>query len=223
MNETYLIIKDGRIIDRVTWDGETAWQYPCEHDAVVRAGDLDRVENPMPPYDADTHLIEEYWQVDAANYKIIQCWQVTAKTASDIAREEWTHPDFKLRIVAPLALALTDIGAKIHTWFSINGLPVEKSGDMVHLYCNEVLPEHEAILTEMGLQPETTPFASYLFNPASGEMHALNTVTELCNVGQIVAGVPMLEAEALALIATGMADGCAHCLPAYNQTNGTRG
>lgn len=181
------------------------------------------IKNPMPPYDPDNQTVEQTWRVDLEAGQYIQSWEVFNLSEADKARMSWLHPDYKLRIVAPLQLALTDIGAKIYTWFSINGLPVEKSGDMVHLYCNEILPDHTAILTEMGLQPETTPFAAYLFNPASGEMHSLNTVTQLCNMDQIIAGVPMLEADALALIADGKADGCAHCLPAYNQTTGTKG
>lgn len=193
------------------------------HPVEIPIYELQVIENPMPPYDPDNQRVEQTWRVDLAAGQYQQCWEVYTLSEADKARMSWLHPDYKLRIVAPLQLALTDIGAKIYTWFNINSLPVEKAGDMVHLYCNEILPEHTAILTELGLQPETTPFTTYLFNPASGEMHNLNTATQLCNVAQIVTGVPMLESEALALIAEGVADGCAHCLPAYNQTNGTQG
>ena len=58
---------------------------------------------------------------------------------------DWAH-NYNLRIVAPKMLALTH--PQIYIWFQINDLPIEKVGDMVHLYCNEIMDEHQSIIDD---------------------------------------------------------------------------
>lgn len=56
---------------------------------------------------------------------------------------DWLH-NYPLRIIAPKALAL--VYPQIYIWFQINDLPIEKVGDMMHLYCNEIIPEHQGLI-----------------------------------------------------------------------------
>ena len=56
---------------------------------------------------------------------------------------DWLH-NYPLRIIAPKALAL--VYPQIYIWFQINDLPIEKVGDMVHLYCNDILKDHKPII-----------------------------------------------------------------------------
>lgn len=35
MERYWLVIKDGYVINRVTWDGITNWEYPFPHDLVI--------------------------------------------------------------------------------------------------------------------------------------------------------------------------------------------
>lgn len=60
-----------------------------------------------------------------------------------VIQSDWIH-NYPLRIIAPKALAL--IYPQIYIWFQINDLPVEKIGDMMHLYCNEIMPEHQGLI-----------------------------------------------------------------------------
>lgn len=55
----------------------------------------------------------------------------------------WLH-NYPLRIVAPKMLVL--VYPEIYIWFQINDLPIEKVGDMVHLYCNEIMTEHQGLI-----------------------------------------------------------------------------
>ena len=64
-------------------------------------------------------------------------------TAMQVAESDWLH-NYPLRIVAPKMLALTY--PQIYIWFQINDLPIENVGDMVHLYCNEIMPEHQGLI-----------------------------------------------------------------------------
>lgn len=68
-------------------------------------------------------------------------------TAQELAaielQSDWLH-DYPLRIIAPKTLAL--IYPQIYIWFQINDLPIEKVGDMMHLYCNEIMPEHQGLI-----------------------------------------------------------------------------
>lgn len=56
---------------------------------------------------------------------------------------DWLH-NYPLRIVAPKALAL--VYPQIYIWFQINDLPIEKVGDMMYLYCNEIMAEHQGLI-----------------------------------------------------------------------------
>lgn len=68
-------------------------------------------------------------------------------TADELAtielQSDWLH-NYPLRIIAPKALAL--LYPQIYIWFQINDLPIEKVGDMMHLYCNEIMPEHQVLI-----------------------------------------------------------------------------
>lgn len=63
--------------------------------------------------------------------------------ASIELKSDWLY-DYPLRIVAPKTLAL--VYPEIYIWFQINDLPIEKVGDMMHLYCNEIMPEHQGLI-----------------------------------------------------------------------------
>lgn len=63
--------------------------------------------------------------------------------ASIELQSDWLH-DYPLRIIAPKTLAL--VYPQIYIWFQINDLPIEKVGDMMHLYCNEIMPEHQGLI-----------------------------------------------------------------------------
>jgi hypothetical protein len=60
-------------------------------------------------------------------------------------KSDWLHP-YPIRIIAPKTLALQY--PEIYVWFQLNNLPIEIVGDLVHLYCNEIMPEHQAIIYE---------------------------------------------------------------------------
>lgn len=62
----------------------------------------------------------------------------------------WASDRHALRIVAPIQLIMDDIGIKMYGWFNVNKLPVVNPGNgYVHLYCNEILPAHTAIIESL--------------------------------------------------------------------------
>jgi len=63
--------------------------------------------------------------------------------AMQIEQSDWMYP-YPIRIVAPKMLALQY--QQIYVWFQMNNLPVEVIGDLAHLYCNEIMPEHQTII-----------------------------------------------------------------------------
>lgn len=64
----------------------------------------------------------------------------------------WAYPDFQKRIVAPIALIMDDIGIKMFGWFTVNELPYYRNDEngTIELYCNTVLPEHLAVVEQLG-------------------------------------------------------------------------
>ncbi len=59
---------------------------------------------------------------------------------------DWSYPIYAKRIVAPINLIMDDYGIKMYGWFSINNLPIVTVDTTVYLYCNVILPEHQAII-----------------------------------------------------------------------------
>ena len=75
--------------------------------------------------------------------KIIGKDGVRYEEMPDEPTNDWLHPQ-GLRIVAPKELALQY--PAIYVWFQLNDLPIEKFDTYIHLYCNEILPEHQALV-----------------------------------------------------------------------------
>jgi len=63
--------------------------------------------------------------------------------ALNVVQSDWLH-NYPMRIVAPKELALAY--PQIYVWFQVNDLPIEKFDTYVHLYCNEIMPEHQTII-----------------------------------------------------------------------------
>ena len=102
----------------------------------------------------DTQNISSEWVADLELNQYRLGWTVIDKTEEEIAYDtataDWIHKEFILRIVAPVQLIMDDIGIKMFGWFQINNMPVVKANDFqVHLYCNHILPEHQAIIDNL--------------------------------------------------------------------------
>jgi len=61
-------------------------------------------------------------------------------------KSDWLH-DYPLRIVAPKTLALDY--PQFYVWFMLNDLPLEKVGDSVQIYVNEIIPEHQVLIDSL--------------------------------------------------------------------------
>jgi len=74
---------------------------------------------------------------------------VALKTEAELLLDSWKHPDWSKRIIAPAALVMEDIGIKMLGWWQVMGYPFEREGDNVHLYCNQILPQHQSIVDQL--------------------------------------------------------------------------
>lgn len=132
--------------------------------------ELEYIIEPKPTFNNKTQFINsQQHQIDLVNSEYRIKWTITDKDAYQLALDDWTFDDFSKRIVAPIELILDDYGVKMHGWFQINDLPIEKWSlpytaqepdpinpevmlevvryrKMLRLYCNSILTEHQAIL-----------------------------------------------------------------------------
>lgn len=67
-----------------------------------------------------------------------------------MSNQDWLYPQLSKRIVAPIQLIMDDTGIKMYGWFQLNNLPIVPLNTVVHLYCNVVLPEHDAVIDAYG-------------------------------------------------------------------------
>lgn len=69
---------------------------------------------------------------------------------NELGSKYWQYPQYAKRIIAPQELIFDDNGIKMYGWFNIQGFPILKIGTYLHLYCNVILPEHQAIVDAYG-------------------------------------------------------------------------
>jgi hypothetical protein len=113
------------------------------------------VQTDQPEYDPKVQRISSHWIVDVEEELYTMTWTVVDIPQSEIdynnAVQDWPHKEWAKRIVAPIDLAMDDVGAKMYVWFTLNGFPVSRAGEnTVHLYCNTILPQHQAIVDSLG-------------------------------------------------------------------------
>ena len=117
--------------------------------------ELEVIQPEEPAYNPSTQKIASQWVVDIEEFTYTLEWTVTDKTQAEIDYEaavvDWIYLEWAKRIVAPIELILDDVGIKMYGWFQLNGFPVEKVDDTtLHLYCNVILPQHQAIVDGFG-------------------------------------------------------------------------
>lgn len=111
--------------------------------------ELELTEDPQPSYSAQTQKLTSQRVVDVENKKWNLEWTIVNKTDYEIGLEDWDDTHFSLRIVAPLQLIMDDIGIKMYGWFQINKLTIVRKLPNVRLYCNSILPEHQAVVDNL--------------------------------------------------------------------------
>jgi hypothetical protein len=101
--------------------------------------------NTLPTQKASSNYVPYY----SENLYVLE-WTIIDKTPIEIQREDWDSLEHAIRIIAPIQLIMDDIGIKMYGWFTLNNLPViPKDNGTVRLYCNEILPEHQAIIDSL--------------------------------------------------------------------------
>lgn len=108
------------------------------------------VEYSQHEYDPLTQKASQYWDADLIEMKWKQVWVIEDLSEFELALINWKYPEWAKRIVAPISLALDDVGAKMYVWFQLNRFPIDTVGTNVHLYCNVVLPQHQTIIDALG-------------------------------------------------------------------------
>lgn len=61
----------------------------------------------------------------------------------DYSTSDWNYPTFSKRIVAPISLSLQY--PQFEIWFRLNNLPIVTKNGNTYCYCNQILPEHQAL------------------------------------------------------------------------------
>jgi hypothetical protein len=116
---------------------------------------LELVEIDKPQYNQQSQKLKKEYIFEVnppphdlygINGTATESYTVMDYTEYELAVRDWVHPEYKLRIVAPVELIMQDIGIKMYVWFQLNNLPVEKVNGGVHLYCNEILTSHQSII-----------------------------------------------------------------------------
>ena len=106
--------------------------------------ELQVIQNPIPEFDPATHYCLSPVVIDLDSKTYSYTWQVVAKTAISIALEDWHHPQFNKRIIAPVDLVMQY--PQVETWFRINDLPIVRELTTLYCYCNVILSAHQQLI-----------------------------------------------------------------------------
>jgi hypothetical protein len=136
MIKTWVLLKDGE--ERHSKQAETQPTI-----ASTKGEYFETVNSDPPEHNPETQKLIESWSVKWGKYR--QEWEVVDKTPLEM----WQHPDWAKKIIAPAALVMDDIGVKMLGWWQIMGFPIEREGDLVYLYCNQILPQHQAVVDQL--------------------------------------------------------------------------
>jgi len=62
--------------------------------------------------------------------------------------DTWHYDDFVKRIVSPVELLLDY--PQFEVWFRLNNMPIVNKSGTLYAYCNNILPEHQALVDSLG-------------------------------------------------------------------------
>lgn len=124
-------------------DGQPAEVSPPLYELTV-------IHSDPPPHNPSTQNISTNQIYDIENKECRTEYTLTDKTQYEVDMENWHAPEYAKKIVAPISLIMEDVGIKMYGWFTINNLPVITIDNIVELYCNSILPEHQFIINSYG-------------------------------------------------------------------------
>jgi hypothetical protein len=133
--KTWVLLKDGNV--RASFEAET------KPNMASTKGEIFEKVNSDPPEILPTQKRIESWEVVGEQY--VQSWEVVDKTPLEL----WHFPEYLKRIIAPATLVMDDIGVKMLGWWQIMGFPIEREGDFVYLYCNQILSQHQTVVDQL--------------------------------------------------------------------------
>ena len=134
---------------------ETSNQYLIElkNSGIIITGDLIGVNETLETSIAKVIGIDSVKELRIIIYKLnnVLDWKyydpIDNKQLYIYSTDDWNYPEFILRIVAPIALLLQY--PQFEVWFRINNLPIVNTDGILHCYCNEILPEHQALVDSL--------------------------------------------------------------------------
>lgn len=120
---------------------ESIWEN-SPHTEVIEDENGDMITVDIPKDRVVHATIPDYVEVLARN----ETPETLISVMNELGIDYWHYPKFAKRIIAPIELIFDDNGIKMYGWFNINNFPIVKIDSTLHLYCNTILPEHQAIV-----------------------------------------------------------------------------
>ena len=127
--------------------------------------ELTVVEKDPPEYDPALKRLTWEWIADKKKKTYTKTPVLTDIPQEEILEAQrlklWPHKQYVKRVKVPQDFIFSDIGPKFHTWFVLEGLPVEKKDEVIYMYCKKILEQHQAIIDNYPLiTEENSPWSS---------------------------------------------------------------
>ncbi len=111
---------------------------------------LELIEDKPPAIDTFYHILSFTWEADLQNKQYKKVWTSREKTPHELWLDQWTHPQFSMRMIVPKSL-LSEY-PHIAMQLLIRQLPIQENvfTQEYIVYMNTIMPEHESLVDELG-------------------------------------------------------------------------
>ena len=107
------------------------------------------INTPAPVFNPATHKISSAFVIDVPNLEYRLEYTLTPLTALELAVNDWQHLEFAQRLIINEEVIFSTDGNPFYAYYRLNGNPMQKVGNKVHVWINEVQQQHQTLFNYM--------------------------------------------------------------------------
>lgn len=101
-----------------------------------------------------THKVTKLVEVDLTSKEYKVNYVLEEKTEREIFLETWDHPEYEMRVKAPITLVFDGRGLALKAWCELRGLPMVSKGDDIYIYLNTIDEQFQSDVETFNLTVE---------------------------------------------------------------------
>lgn len=109
---------------------------------------LNYIEEPVPTYDAETHIAEKQkFTADVENNIYCDSWLVRPLTQTELNKRAWAYAEYSMKLIVDESVLFTPEGNQYKVWLDLKGYPIEMVDGKINVWVDSIHPDHQAYAT----------------------------------------------------------------------------